>query len=80
MNFCNYCYTRLDACADCHAAELAAKDKEIEALKAQIAAMKECENCKHYDNKSIDVPCVSCADKTDLPNWELANETHASYG
>ncbi len=34
MNFCNYCYTRLDACADCHKAELAAKDKEIAGLKS----------------------------------------------
>jgi hypothetical protein len=40
MNFCNYCYTRLDACADCHAAELAAKDKEIDALKSEIKSLQ----------------------------------------
>ena len=51
--------------------ELAAKDKEIETLKAQIAAMKCCEICKHYDNFAHDAPCVCCADKTDLPKWEL---------
>ena len=72
MNFCNYCYTRLDSCADCHAAELAAKDKEIEDLKAQIAAMRQCEICKHYDGNYHDAPCVSCACTTDLPKWELA--------
>lgn len=38
MNFCNYCYTRLDACSDCHAAELEAKDREIEKLRIQLAA------------------------------------------
>jgi hypothetical protein len=53
-------------------AELAAKDKEIEGLKAQIAAMRTCEICKHYLTFSYDAPCVSCADKTDLPKWELA--------
>ena len=52
-------------------AELAAKDKEIETLKAQIAAMRRCEICKHYDNNYHDAPCVCCADKTDLPKWEL---------
>jgi hypothetical protein len=73
MNFCNYCYTRLDSCADCHAAELAAKDKEIERLKAQIAAMRRCKICVHWDNDfSISDHCINCANTTTLPNWELA--------
>ena len=70
-NFCQKCFTRFEACETCHAAKLAAKDKEIEALKEQIAAMKECENCKHYYNKSIDAPCECCASTTNLPKWEL---------
>ena len=51
--------------------ELAAKDKEIETLKAQIAAMKCCEICKHYDNNHYDAPCVVCANTTDMPKWEV---------
>jgi hypothetical protein len=71
-NHCTECFSRLDACESCMDAELAAKDKEIEGLKAQIAAMRTCEICKHYLTFSYDAPCVSCADKTDLPKWELA--------
>ena len=72
MNFCNYCYTRFDSCADCHEAELAAKDKEIARLIALIESAKCCETCKHYDNYNIDSPCECCASATDLPKWELA--------
>jgi len=67
-NFCQKCCTRFDACETCKDAELAAKDKEIEALKAQIAAMRRCEICKHYDTI---YHCSGCADKTNLPKWEL---------
>ena len=70
-NFCQKCFTRFDACETCLAAELSAKDKEIEALKAQIAAMRRCEICKHYETNYNDAPCSGCADKTDLPKWDL---------
>jgi hypothetical protein len=53
-------------------AELIANDEEIESLKAQIAAMRRCEICKHYANDYLDAKCVGCADKTSLPKWELA--------
>jgi len=69
---CTKCFTRCEGCTDCHAAEIEAKDKEIEALKAQIAAMRRCEICKHWDTDCDSAPCVGCADKTDLPRWELA--------
>jgi len=67
-NFCQKCCTRFEACETCKDAELAAKDKEIEALKAQNAAMRRCEICKHYDTI---YHCSGCADKTNLPKWEL---------
>ena len=57
--------------AQAMAQDIVAYSAEIARLKAQIAAMQECENCKHYYNKSIDVPCLSCAFTTDLPKWEL---------
>jgi len=72
MNHCSECFARLDGCQECMDAELAAKDKEIEALKAQIAAMRRCEICKHWDADCDGAPCVDCADKTDPPKWELA--------
>ena len=71
-NFCQKCFTRFDACESCKDAELAAKDKEIETLKAQIAAMRKCEICKHYDTFAHDAPCSGCADKTDLPSLTLS--------
>jgi hypothetical protein len=37
---CTKCFTRMDACADCHEAELSAKDKEIEGLRAEIERIK----------------------------------------
>ena len=37
-NFCQKCFTRFEACETCHAAELAAKDKEIALRDAVIAA------------------------------------------
>jgi hypothetical protein len=71
-NFCQKCCTRFEACETCKDAELAAKDKEIAELKAQIAAMRTCEICKHWDTDCHDAPCASCASTTDLPNWGLA--------
>ena len=72
-NFCQKCCTRFEACETCHAAELAAKDKEIEALKAQIAAIKCCETCKHYyDFKNRKgSACYSCGDDVSYHNWEI---------
>jgi len=76
---CTTCFTRMDACADCHEKYIEAQDiiisgqrKEIEALKVQIAAMRRCEICKHFHNNYHDAPCVSCAHTTELPKWELA--------
>lgn len=40
MNFCNYCYTRLDACESCHKAELAAKEKYIESQDVIISGQR----------------------------------------
>jgi len=71
-NFCQKCCTRFEGCADCHAAELAAKDKEIARLKALIESAKCCKTCKHYDNYNIDAPCECCASTTGLPKWKLA--------
>jgi hypothetical protein len=39
-NFCQKCFTRFEACETCHAAELAAKDKEISALKDTITSLR----------------------------------------
>ena len=36
-----------------------------------VEKMKCCEICKHYDNNYHDAPCSGCADKTNLPKWEL---------
>jgi len=41
MNHCTECFARLDGCQECMDAELAAKDKEIESLKAKIESLKE---------------------------------------
>lgn len=40
MNFCNYCYTRMDACETCKDAIIAEKDKEIAALKDTITSLR----------------------------------------
>jgi hypothetical protein len=39
-NFCQKCCIRFEGCADCHEAELAAKDKEIEGLKDTITSLR----------------------------------------
>jgi hypothetical protein len=39
-NFCQKCFTRFDGCTECHAAELAAKDKEIARLKDTITSLR----------------------------------------
>jgi hypothetical protein len=40
MNLCDKCCTRFDACSDCHAAELAAKDKYIEVQDVIISGQR----------------------------------------
>jgi len=78
MNFCNYCYTRTDACSDCHAAELAAKDKEIEKLRIQLAACgiaALCNTRKSIEEQGIDKDnpyySASYADVCDAVNREI---------
>jgi hypothetical protein len=53
--------------------EIEAKDAEIARMRAEIAAMRRCEICKHYDAIWVGRnPCIGCADTTNLPKWELA--------
>jgi hypothetical protein len=44
--------------------------KASEHLK-MVEKMKCRETCKHYDTNYHDAPCSGCADKTNLPKWEL---------
>ena len=54
-NFCQKCCTRFEGCADCHVAELAAKDKEISALKDTITSLRvHLSVVKVYVNDKID--------------------------
>ncbi len=71
-NFCQKCCTRFEACADCHAAELAAKDKEIARLIALIESAKCCETCLYDTGWHGHNPCEECFSKKTLPRWELA--------
>ncbi len=51
--------------------KLAAKDKEVEGLKAQIEKMKCCSNCMHDINKeSPKSPCRTCRNRMERPHWE----------
>jgi predicted oxidoreductase len=72
MNIITVNHTDLNGVSEALEVVMADEAIEIEALKAKIEVMKKCEICKHYDNNYRDAPCVSCADKTDLPKWELA--------
>ena len=55
MTICRFHFTRFDSCADCHAAELAAKDKEIARLKDTITSLRvHLAVLKEYVNDKID--------------------------
>ena len=69
-NFCQKCFTRFEGCVDCHAAELAAKDKYIEAqdviisgqrkeIEDSVQKLKCCGNCR-WNLDADEEHCEGC--------------------
>ena len=66
---CTKCFTRFDACSECHDKEIAKRAAEIARLSEQIEQMRCCGNCKFEMNGCDKYACYG--KDRDRRIWEI---------